>query len=92
MLARRRARPRAREQHFIHLGDCHAHVAVGEESGDLEEMLEVVAGVYDDGVDSVSATFSAVIEPLMIGVLGAVVGGLVLSLYLPMFRLVDIVQ
>ena len=67
-------------------------VAVGEESGDLEEMLEVVAGVYDEGVDSVAATFSAVIEPLMIGGLGAVVGGLVLALYLPMFRLVDIVQ
>jgi len=67
-------------------------VAVGEESGDLEEMLDVVAGVYDDGVDSVSATFSAVIEPIMIGGLGAIVGGLVLALYLPMFRLVDIVQ
>ena len=67
-------------------------IAVGEEAGDLEEMLEVVAGVYDDGVDSVSATFSAVIEPAMIAGLGAVVGGLVLSLYLPMFRLVDIVQ
>jgi type IV pilus assembly protein PilC len=67
-------------------------VAVGEESGDLEHMLEVVAGVYDEGVESVSATFSAVIEPLMIGVLGTVVGGLVLALYLPMFRLVDVVQ
>lgn len=67
-------------------------VAVGEESGDLEEMLDVVAGVYDEGVESVAATFSAVVEPLMIGGLGAVVGGLVLALYLPMFRLVDIVQ
>ena len=67
-------------------------VAVGEESGDLEHMLDVVAGVYDEGVDSVSATFSAVIEPLMIGGLGTVVGGLVLALYLPMFRLVDVVQ
>ncbi len=67
-------------------------IAVGEESGDLEEMLEVVAEVYDDGVDAVSATFSAVIEPAMIAGLGAIVGGLVLALYLPMFRLVDIVQ
>ena len=67
-------------------------VAVGEESGDLEEMLDVVAGVYDEGVDSVAATFSAVIEPMMIAGLGTVVGGLVLALYLPMFRLVDVVQ
>ncbi|MEM9200504.1 MAG: type II secretion system F family protein [Actinomycetota bacterium] len=67
-------------------------IAVGEESGELEHMLDVVAGVYDDGVDSVSATFSAIIEPLMIGGLGTVVGGLVLALYLPMFRLVDVVQ
>ncbi|MFQ5558171.1 MAG: type II secretion system F family protein [Acidimicrobiales bacterium] len=67
-------------------------IAVGEESGDLEEMLAVLARMYDDGVESTSATFSAVIEPLMIAGLGAVVGGLVLALYLPMFRLVDIVQ
>ena len=67
-------------------------VAVGEESGDLEHMLDVVADVYDEGVESVSAAFSAVIEPVMIGGLGAVVGGLVLALYLPVFRLVDVVQ
>lgn len=67
-------------------------IAVGEESGDLSEMLRAVADVYDDGVDAVAASFSAVMEPVMIAGLGAVVGGLVLSLYLPMFRLVDIVQ
>ncbi len=67
-------------------------IAVGEESGDLQEMLDVVAGVYDEGVESVSATFSSLIEPLMIAALGTVVGGLVLALYLPMFRLVDVVQ
>ena len=67
-------------------------VAVGEESGDLEHMLDVVADVYDEGVESVSAAFSAVIEPVMFGGLGAVVGGLVLALYLPVFRLVDVVQ
>ena len=67
-------------------------VAVGEESGDLEHMLGVVADVYDESVDSVSATFSAVVEPLMIGGLGTVVGGLALALYLPVFRLVEVVQ
>ncbi len=67
-------------------------IAVGEESGELDEMLGVVADIYEDEVDAAAATFSSVVEPLLIAFLGLVVGGLVLALYLPMFRLVDLVQ
>lgn len=67
-------------------------VAVGEESGDLSEMLGLVADIYESEVDAMAETFSAVIEPLLVAFLGIVVGGIVLSLYLPMFRLVDLVQ
>ncbi len=67
-------------------------VAVGEESGDLTEMLRLVGDVYEAEVDAAAESFSAVAEPLLIAFLGIVVGGIVLSLYLPMFRLIDLVQ
>ncbi|MEZ5247142.1 MAG: type II secretion system F family protein [Acidimicrobiales bacterium] len=67
-------------------------VAVGEESGDLTEMLSLVGDVYESEVDTAAESLSAVAEPLLIAFLGVVVGGIVLSLYLPMFRLVDLVQ
>lgn len=67
-------------------------IAVGEESGDLTEMLQLVGDVYEGEVDRASQNFSAVAEPLLIAFLGVVVGGIVLSLYLPMFKLVDLVQ
>ena len=67
-------------------------VAVGEESGDLTEMLSVVAVAFKTEVDAGAESLSSVAEPLLIAFLGIVVGGIVLSLYLPMFRLVDLVQ
>lgn len=67
-------------------------IAVGEESGDLTEMLSLVADVYEAEVDTAAESFSSIAEPLLIAFLGVVVGGIVLSLYLPMFRLVDLVQ
>ncbi len=67
-------------------------IAVGEESGDLTEMLALVGDVYEAEVDTAAESFSSIAEPLLIAFLGIVVGGIVLSLYLPMFRLVDLVQ
>ena len=67
-------------------------IAVGEESGDITEMLQLVGDVYEAEVDTASQSFSSVAEPLLIAFLGIVVGGIVLSLYLPMFKLVDLVQ
>lgn len=67
-------------------------VTVGEETGSLEEMLEVVGRTYESEVESAVAGFAALIEPLLMAVIGGVVGAMVISLYLPMFRIIDLVQ
>ncbi len=67
-------------------------VTVGEETGSLEEMLEVVGRTYEGEVESAVAGFAALIEPLLMALIGLVVGGMVIALYLPMFRIIDLVQ
>lgn len=67
-------------------------VTVGEETGSLEEMLEIVGRTYEDEVETAVAGFAALIEPLLMAFIGAIVGGMVISLYLPMFRIIDLVQ
>ncbi|WP_243077299.1 type II secretion system F family protein [Microbacterium sp. SS28] len=62
-------------------------VAIGEESGTLSEMLASIADFYEDEVDTVTSQLSSIIEPLLIVVLGIVIGGIVISLYLPIFTL-----
>ena len=60
-------------------------VAVGEESGNLPEMLSRVSGFYDEEVATMSKGLASVIEPLLIIVVGYIVGFMVISMYLPMF-------
>lgn len=62
-------------------------VAVGEESGTLSEMLASIADFYEDEVETATEQLSATIEPILIVGLGVVIGGMVISLYLPMFTL-----
>ena len=64
-------------------------IAVGEETGQLPELLERVAGFYEDEVATLSRTLSSVIEPLMLVVVGLLVGGILISLYLPIFTAVS---
>jgi type IV pilus assembly protein PilC len=64
-------------------------VAVGEESGQLEQMLEKIADFYDAEVDAKVKALTSLIEPIMITVVGAVVGFIVISMYLPIFSLYD---
>ncbi|MFI5122376.1 MAG: type II secretion system F family protein [Vicinamibacteria bacterium] len=64
-------------------------VAVGEESGQLEQMLEKIADFYDAEVDAKVKALTSLIEPLMIVVVGVVVGFIVISMYLPIFSLYD---
>lgn len=66
--------------------------AVGEESGSLASMLDAVAGFYEKEVDTAAEQLSSSIEPLMIMVLGVVIGGMVIALYLPMFSLYSNLQ
>ena len=64
-------------------------VAVGEESGQLETMLEKIADFYDAEVDAKVKALTSLIEPIMIMVVGVMVGFIVISMYLPIFSLYD---
>lgn len=65
-------------------------MSVGEESGALDTMLSKVADFYDEEVASAVDSLTSVLEPVMMGVLGGIVGTMVIGLYLPMFQLVTI--
>jgi type IV pilus assembly protein PilC len=67
-------------------------VEVGEESGQISQMLDKIADFYDREVDSSAESLTASIEPIMVLVMGAVVGGMVICLYLPMFTIYQNIQ
>ncbi|MCE3603363.1 type II secretion system F family protein [Massilia sp. P8910] len=62
-------------------------VAIGEESGALDSMLGKVAGFFEDEVDEAVATLASLMEPLIMVILGVLIGGLVVAMYLPIFKL-----
>ncbi|MGI9281411.1 MAG: type II secretion system F family protein [Endozoicomonas sp.] len=62
-------------------------VAIGEESGALDEMLDKVATFYEDEVDNMVDGLTSLMEPLIMSVLGVLVGGLIIAMYLPIFQL-----
>ncbi|MBD8576459.1 type II secretion system F family protein [Pseudomonas syringae] len=61
--------------------------AIGEESGALDTMLDKVATYYEEEVDNMVSTLTTLMEPLIMAVLGVIVGGLVIAMYLPIFKL-----
>lgn len=63
--------------------------AIGEESGALDSMLDKVATYYEDEVDNMVDSLTSLMEPMIMAVLGVIVGGLVLAMYLPIFKLGD---
>jgi type IV pilus assembly protein PilC len=62
-------------------------VAIGEESGALDSMLEKVATHYEAEVDNAVDNLTALMEPLIMSVLGVLVGGLMVAMYMPIFQL-----
>ncbi len=62
-------------------------VQIGEKSGSLEQLLEKISDFYDDQVSAAVKTLTSMIEPIMIGVMGFLVGGIVLAVFLPIFEL-----
>jgi type IV pilus assembly protein PilC len=64
-------------------------IAIGEKSGALEQLLEKISEFYDQQVEAMVEGLTALIEPLMIGVMGLLVGGIVLSVFLPIFKIQD---
>ena len=67
-------------------------MAVGEETGALDAMLSKVSDFYDREVDDTVAALTSLIEPMLIVVMGVVVGGILISLYLPMFNIANLIQ
>jgi type IV pilus assembly protein PilC len=67
-------------------------IAVGEQTGGLDEMLTKIADFYDEEVDVAVSALLSLMEPMMIVVLGVVVGGMVVAMYLPIFDMMNTVQ
>src|SRR5262245_52939726 len=64
-------------------------IAVGEETGAMENMLSKIADFYDEEVDAAVAALTALLEPVMMVFLGGTVGGLLIAMYLPIFKIAD---
>ena len=67
-------------------------MAVGEDTGALDTMLEKISEFYDQEVEATTEQLTSLIEPLMIVVLGAIIGGMVIAMYMPIFSIFDIIE
>jgi type IV pilus assembly protein PilC len=67
-------------------------IAVGEETGDIDGMLGKIADFYESEVDASVKALTSIIEPLMIVVVGGIVGGIIIAMYLPMFKIFELVE
>src|ERR671914_87529 len=67
-------------------------IAVGEETGDIDGMLTKIAEFYESEVDAAVKALTSIIEPLMIVVVGGIVGGIIVAMYLPMFKIFELVE
>jgi type IV pilus assembly protein PilC len=62
-------------------------IGIGERSGSLDALLEKISEFYDQQVEAEVKGLTSLIEPIMIGIMGVVVGGIVLAVFLPIFKL-----
>jgi type IV pilus assembly protein PilC len=67
-------------------------VKIGEETGELEKMLSKIADFYEDEVDAAIASLTSIVEPVMMIGVGIVVGIVIISMYLPMFKMMTLVK
>jgi type IV pilus assembly protein PilC len=84
------ARPLA--QHEVFPAMVVQMIAVGEETGALDEMLDKIADFYDQEVAATVDALTSLIEPMLIVVMGVIVGGMIISLYLPMFNIIKLIK
>lgn len=80
------------EQHEVFPPMVTQMISVGEETGALDEMLDKIADFYDSEVSATVDALTSLIEPLMIVVMGTIVGGMIISLYLPMFNIIKLIK
>ena len=67
-------------------------IAVGEDTGALDQMLAKIADFYDEEVEATTEQLMALIEPIMIMLLGALVGGMIVAMYLPIFNIFELIK
>ncbi len=67
-------------------------ISVGEQTGELEKMLGKIADFYDDQVDAAVSGLTSLIEPLLIAFLGVVIGGIVIAMFLPVFKMTELIS
>ena len=67
-------------------------VKIGEETGELEKMLGKIADFYEDEVDAAIQSLTSIVEPLMMILVGLMVGVIVIAMYLPMFKMLSLVK
>ncbi|MDQ1620609.1 MAG: type pilus assembly protein PilC [Actinomycetota bacterium] len=67
-------------------------MSVGEDTGALDEMLYKISEFYDQEVEATTESLTALIEPLMIGFLGGIVGSMIIALYMPIFKIFDLIK
>ena len=67
-------------------------VKIGEETGELDKMLSKVADFYEDEVDAAVGALTSIIEPLMMLGVGAIVGVIIISMYMPMFKMLQAIH
>lgn len=65
-------------------------IAVGEDSGSMEKMLQKISEFYDQEVEATTEQLTSLLEPLMIVVLGSIIGGMIIAMYLPIFKIFDL--
>ncbi len=66
-------------------------ISVGEQTGELEKMLGKISDFYDEQVDTTISTLTSLIEPVIIAFLGVIVGGIVISLFLPILKITQLI-
>ena len=67
-------------------------IAVGEDTGALDSMLDKIADFYDQEVEATTEALTSLIEPMMIAILGGIVGSMIVALYMPMFKIFELIK
>jgi type IV pilus assembly protein PilC len=80
------------EQHEVFPPMVVQMIAVGEETGALDEMLDKIADFYDQEVSATVDALTSLIEPMLICLMGVIVGGMIISLYMPMFNIIKLIK
>ena len=67
-------------------------MSVGEDTGQMDEMLHKISEFYDQEVEATTEALTSLIEPLMIAFLGGIVGAMIIAMYMPIFKVFDLIQ